>query len=298
MQSSRLIPTAPLALAENRKLEQKMLALLQVVAGGTPLPRPQQDFTAQPPSSDWIVFTAEKWSLGVWFPKSVIGRSRISLALHRLRVIQTVQNAIVKKAWPPCELINVDVLEDGWTFFQFGGCAQAIWMAVQGELPDGLPLVDSSGAISSAISSAISRAAPRGRFGVYSTISVSNSLCMGQELSLGPELPVTCRSLRISGVMKIMECGGINMEVVKLNSSGGEGVEEIVDRIAIQVEIGSIELAVADLFALRVGSSIELSRPQTLTCSLRIGDAAFAMGELSVRERDLVLRVVEILDAE
>ena len=88
------------------------------------------------------------------------------------------------------------------------------------------------------------------------------------------------------------------MEVVKLNSSGGEGVEEIVDRIAIQVEIGSIELAVADLFALRVGSSIELSRPQTLTCSLRIGDAAFAMGELSVRESDLVLRVVEILDAE
>ena len=88
------------------------------------------------------------------------------------------------------------------------------------------------------------------------------------------------------------------MEVIELNSSRVSAVEETVDRVGVQVEIGTIELGADDLFALRVGSSIELSRPEILSCTLRIGDGAFAIGELSIREREMVLRVVEILDVE
>ena len=64
--------------------------------------------------------------------------------------------------------------------------------------------------------------------------------------------------------------------------------------VGVIVDLGEIEISLADLVHLTPGSIIELEKPDCLQCTLKIGSSAFAQGEISSEPARMIIRITEV----
>lgn len=78
-----------------------------------------------------------------------------------------------------------------------------------------------------------------------------------------------------------------------------ESYEDILD-IAVDFvsELGTTSMSVSDLLRLEVGSVIDLEKPAGESVELYINKRIFGKGEVMVYERNLAIRINEILDSK
>ena len=68
-----------------------------------------------------------------------------------------------------------------------------------------------------------------------------------------------------------------------------------IERLPISLDIGNIELTLADLLRLRAGMQIEFALPPTIQASLRIGQSPLVKGKLNLSSDTAVFEVTECL---
>ncbi|TQR42482.1 flagellar motor switch protein FliN [Campylobacter sp. MIT 12-8780] len=90
----------------------------------------------------------------------------------------------------------------------------------------------------------------------------------------------------------------------KLNEFGDhagllESYEDILDiTVDFVSELGTTNMSVSDLLKLDVGSIIDLEKPAGESVELYINKRIFGKGEVMVYEKNLAIRINEILDSK
>ncbi len=78
-----------------------------------------------------------------------------------------------------------------------------------------------------------------------------------------------------------------------------ETYDEILDiTVDFVSELGTTSMSVSDLLRLEVGSVIDLEKPAGESVELYINKRIFGKGEVMVYERNLAIRINEILDSK
>ncbi len=78
-----------------------------------------------------------------------------------------------------------------------------------------------------------------------------------------------------------------------------ETYEDILDiTVDFVSELGTTSMSVSDLLRLEVGSVIDLEKPAGESVELYINKRIFGKGEVMVYERNLAIRINEILDSK
>ena len=78
-----------------------------------------------------------------------------------------------------------------------------------------------------------------------------------------------------------------------------ETYEDILDiNVEFVSELGTTSMSVSDLLRLEVGSVIDLEKPAGESVELYINKRIFGKGEVMVYERNLAIRINEILDSK
>jgi len=78
--------------------------------------------------------------------------------------------------------------------------------------------------------------------------------------------------------------------------SGYEDLMEI--NVDFSSELGVTNLSIAELLKLKKGSVIDLEKPAGESVELFVNDKIFGKGEVMVYERNLAIRINEILDSK
>lgn len=77
------------------------------------------------------------------------------------------------------------------------------------------------------------------------------------------------------------------------------GYDELLDiSVDFISELGTTTISVKDLLGLRVGSIIDLEKPAGESVELYINNRIFGKGEVMVYEKNLAIRINEILDSK
>ncbi len=77
------------------------------------------------------------------------------------------------------------------------------------------------------------------------------------------------------------------------------GYDELLD-IGVEFisELGTTSISVRELLALQVGSVIDLEKPAGESVELYVNNRIFGKGEVMVYEKNLAIRINEILDSK
>jgi flagellar motor switch protein FliN/FliY len=77
------------------------------------------------------------------------------------------------------------------------------------------------------------------------------------------------------------------------------GYENLVDiNVNFIAELGTTDLSIRELLALNKGSVIDLKKPAGESVELFVNNKIFGKGEVMVYERNLAIRINEILDSK
>lgn len=78
-----------------------------------------------------------------------------------------------------------------------------------------------------------------------------------------------------------------------------DSYEDVLDiSVNFVSELGTTSMSVADLLRLEVGSVIDLEKPAGESVELYINKRIFGKGEVMVYEKNLAIRINEILDSK
>lgn len=78
-----------------------------------------------------------------------------------------------------------------------------------------------------------------------------------------------------------------------------DSYEDVLDiSVEFVSELGTTSMSVADLLRLEVGSVIDLEKPAGESVELYINKRIFGKGEVMVYEKNLAIRINEILDSK
>lgn len=69
----------------------------------------------------------------------------------------------------------------------------------------------------------------------------------------------------------------------------------LAGNIPVNINIGAIELSLADVLSLRPGSMIRFERPRVLEATIKIGDRAWADVELEIESHSISVKVMNIV---
>jgi flagellar motor switch protein FliN/FliY len=77
------------------------------------------------------------------------------------------------------------------------------------------------------------------------------------------------------------------------------GYENLLDiNVNVISELGSTELTIEELLKLKKGSVIDLNKPAGESVELYVNEKIFGKGEVMVYEKNLAIRINEILDSK
>ncbi len=90
------------------------------------------------------------------------------------------------------------------------------------------------------------------------------------------------------------------MEILEKEESGGTiGYEKLADvKVKFIAELGSTEITVRELLSFTNGSVIDLKKPAGESVELFINNKIFGKGEVMVYEKNLAIRINEILNSK
>lgn len=74
-----------------------------------------------------------------------------------------------------------------------------------------------------------------------------------------------------------------------------ENIELISNHIPVSIDLGEIELGLADLLSLRPGMIIAFKKPEIFEGVLRIGSNAWADAQVQVEAEEVVLTIKELI---
>lgn len=96
---------------------------------------------------------------------------------------------------------------------------------------------------------------------------------------------------RIAAKLFVSEGGFMNVQ----RDESQESLVESEGSALVRVDIGEIELSLAELMALRAGSVIELDVESPMKCFLRLGATTLAEGELSIADQTVSLTLTTVV---
>lgn len=89
------------------------------------------------------------------------------------------------------------------------------------------------------------------------------------------------------------------MEEIEFAHGLLDSYEDVLDiSVEFVSELGTTSMSVADLLRLEVGSVIDLEKPAGESVELYINKRIFGKGEVMVYEKNLAIRINEILDSK
>ncbi len=229
------------------------------------------------PEDDWLVLTTSMGAgfavreLGTW-----AGLSAIQKQINRITVLKAIA-----RASQGCDQQRVSLSEDSfppneWVFFRVCLVQGDLWCAMSTTPPAIGGVVERK------------RGAPFVRVRVLGELSCEGSTGVGCRIELGG-MSVAIPDLHAHGRLLFKKERGMAIEI----GSIGEGHDRIVP--GVRLDLGEIEISLAEVSGLGSGSVICLGPVAPHRCFLRIGSSTIAEGEVSTEGDELRVTITRVV---
>ena len=163
-----------------------------------------------------------------------------------------------------------------WAFFKVSTAQGVVWCALSEEPPRELPSVRGSESV------------PTVRVRVLGEMSSEIPPAVRGKVLLSA-LMVRIPEFFIDGRLIVRREESMAIEVLSTEGARSEVLP------AVRVDLGELEISLADVLSLRVGSVIRLGPMEDLKCLLRIGSSTLAEGELRDSDDGRVIEITRVL---
>ena len=229
------------------------------------------------PKEDWLVL---KDSQGTGF--AVCGclaygqMTAIQKHISRVSTLRAISRVCRSSGEQRLELRDELHPPREWAFFQVMVAQGAVWCAISVD-PPLLPIV-----VEETQSGPFTRARVLGSFSCEVFPGVGESMVI-------QEIRVTIPEFHIKSRLLFEKERGMAIEVVSL----GEQEEQIVP--GVRIDLGEIEISLADIIGIRSGSVIRLGPGGPHRCFLRIGSSTLAEGEVLTEGDALRVTITRVI---
>lgn len=247
-----------------------------LVEGGRPT-RVSRQWLEAAPQEDWLVL---KDSHGAGF--AVYGYlacghiTAIQKHISRVETLRAISRVCRTRDEKRLELRDETRPPPEWVFFRVMVAQGEIWCAISEEPPALLHIVQQT------------QSAPFTRARILGALSCDVVPGVGERVVV-QEFGIAIPEFHMQGRLLFEKERGMAIEVVSL----GESEEQFVP--GVRIDLGEIEISLADIIGIRSGSVIRLGPGGPHRCFLRIGSSTLAEGEVSPEGDALAVTITRVL---
>lgn len=122
---------------------------------------------------------------------------------------------------------------------------------------------------------------------------------IGEHIALGRSLSAEVPDLNVLGVVRssgYTKSDGVGGTVIMTVMAEPEAVSDESKAIAVRIDLGSLELSVAEVAALKPGAQIEIDGTFPAECFLRVGSTVLGRGILEAHDDGFSLRIEQVFE--
>jgi len=271
----------PIRNKDELALERRLAPFIETCAaflvGSGNLRKMKRYQSTDAPSGDWIVMRDETGAgFAVWGKLEGVHTTPMRVSLNRVHTLRAIARACRSTNEVPLVLVEDSVPPSEWAFFKVSTVQGVVWCALSEEPPRELPSVRGSESV------------PTVRVRVLGEMSNEIPPAVGGKVLLSA-LMVRIPEFFIDGRLIVRREESMAIEVLSTEGARSEVLP------AVRVDLGELEISLADVLSLRVGSVIKLGPMEDLKCLLRIGSSTLAEGELRDSDDGRVIEITRVL---
>lgn len=235
---------------------------------------------AESPRSKWMVLTGTSSAgLAINISQYATDATPLTHMIDTVKVLCQAGTFMQNNALEGLILSGHGEISEGWRVFDVDFLRGRLWIGVSEQLP-----------WKALIRESLERYAVKTRvsckvYGFAPAFHEDSWQLFVQEIS------VSLRDLAVRGVLRVGEGGSMSIEVLDRGVEG-ESFEGLVDTtFSVRLDLGEIEMSLAELAALRPGSVIELAHVGPLHCFLRIGTGEVRRGVVRMKADSLEVAI-------
>jgi hypothetical protein len=270
--------------AEVLKREHQLICMAEQIAQmlvpeGLKYSVVESSFAASP-SKKWMVLTGDS-SAGVAINTSEFSRDATPLTqmIDTVKVLCQVGQLMNQKSLEGLILSGQEEISESWRVFKVDFLKGALWLGVSEKLP-----------WSGLVQESLQRYASRTKVHVK-LMGYLPAFDEGTWQVLVRDIVVVAQDIHLHGRLRVQEGGSMAIEVA--DNVAGAGVGSIAEtKLPVRLDLGEVEMSLAELAALRTGSVMELSCGGPLHCFLRVGSGEVRRGVLRVKGDKMELSIL------
>lgn len=271
----------PVRNREELTLERRLAPFIETCAaflvGNGNLHKMRRCQSADAPSGDWIVMRdATGAGFAVWGKLEGVHTTPMRVSLNRVHTLRAIARACRSTNEVPLVLVEDPTPPSEWAFFRVSTAQGTVWCALSEEPPRELPGVRASDS------------APVVRVRVFGDLNSEIPPVVGGRIMLS-SLKVRIPEFFIVGRLVFCREESMAIEVSSREETRNEALP------GVRVDLGELEISLADVLSLREGSVIKLGPMESLGCLLRIGSSTLAEGELRDSDDGQIIEITRVL---